>query len=334
MIYYGIIEDRQSDPLKIGRCKVRVFGVHTPNKADLPTDDLPWAMVMMPTTSASIDGIGSTSGLVEGSTVMVVFADLDQQIPIILGSLYSVPIKSADPLLDSVDPSVSLFKPNKPRNLDSFEAGSTTVDTVQGNPVPVVTGDGSFLQDSSGNPVNSGYNDLSKLVASDRCFALLRNVEGLASLSKDSVKIGNDDVKPNTILYAYKDSVGYAVGWGNRFLNSKTLVDASTVITKQDADSLLQTAVTNDIAKSIKRNLTVPVTQSMFDALCSIGYNCGFKGISDSDAWKALQSGNYKGCADAIPTILNGSGIQSSRRAKEKSLFLADGIPKNVKVSK
>ena len=43
--YYGIVEDRQ-DPLKIGRVRVRVHGVHTSSKLNLSTPDLPWAQVM------------------------------------------------------------------------------------------------------------------------------------------------------------------------------------------------------------------------------------------------------------------------------------------------
>jgi hypothetical protein len=37
MIYFGVIEERLSDPYKIGRCRVRVFGLHSENRADLPT---------------------------------------------------------------------------------------------------------------------------------------------------------------------------------------------------------------------------------------------------------------------------------------------------------
>ena len=32
--YYGIVEDRQ-DPLKIGRVRVRVHGIHTEKKGDI-----------------------------------------------------------------------------------------------------------------------------------------------------------------------------------------------------------------------------------------------------------------------------------------------------------
>ncbi|MBD3320692.1 MAG: hypothetical protein GF350_06315 [Chitinivibrionales bacterium] len=45
-IYRGVVEDNSSDPEKRGRCKVRIFGVHSPNKIEtesdgIPTDQLP-----------------------------------------------------------------------------------------------------------------------------------------------------------------------------------------------------------------------------------------------------------------------------------------------------
>lgn len=41
--WVGVVENIE-DPLKIGRCKIRIFGWHTDNLALLPTADLPWAM--------------------------------------------------------------------------------------------------------------------------------------------------------------------------------------------------------------------------------------------------------------------------------------------------
>lgn len=85
--YVGVVEDRE-DPLKIGRCRVRVVGLHTEDKAILPTEDLPWALPVLPITNASVSGIGeSPVGLVPGTWVMVIFRDPDQQFPIMLGTL-------------------------------------------------------------------------------------------------------------------------------------------------------------------------------------------------------------------------------------------------------
>jgi len=89
--FVGIVEDR-SDPLKIGRVRVRCFGWHSNDKAALPTESLPWAQVMVPTTSASTSGVGSSpTGLAEGSWVIGFFMDGQRaQTPMIMGSFHGV----------------------------------------------------------------------------------------------------------------------------------------------------------------------------------------------------------------------------------------------------
>jgi len=89
--FYGIVENR-SDPLRLGRCQVRVVGLHTHDKSQLPTADLPWAVPVQPVTSAAMNGIGySPLGPVEGSAVIIMFADEDQQQPIMLGTVGGIP---------------------------------------------------------------------------------------------------------------------------------------------------------------------------------------------------------------------------------------------------
>ena len=44
--FTGVVEDR-NDPSKLGRVKVRCLGLHTESKVDIPTEDLPWAHVML-----------------------------------------------------------------------------------------------------------------------------------------------------------------------------------------------------------------------------------------------------------------------------------------------
>ena len=73
--FVGVVEDR-NDPQELGRVKVRVYSIHTENKDDLPCEDLPWAMVVQPITSAAISGVGrSPTGIVEGTWVYGVFLD-------------------------------------------------------------------------------------------------------------------------------------------------------------------------------------------------------------------------------------------------------------------
>ena len=44
--FTGVVENRQSDPLKMGRVQVRIIGWHSENPEDCPTEDLPWAQVL------------------------------------------------------------------------------------------------------------------------------------------------------------------------------------------------------------------------------------------------------------------------------------------------
>lgn len=99
VFYTGCVENRL-DPLKLGRCQVRVLGLHTENKIDLPTIDLPWAYPMMPVNSASISGLGwSPTGVVQGTWVIIIFMDEDQQQPIMLGTLGGIPQTKSSALI-------------------------------------------------------------------------------------------------------------------------------------------------------------------------------------------------------------------------------------------
>ena len=83
--FYGIVEDRQ-DPLKVGRVPCVYTGFIQTKKTLIATADLPWCQVILPTTSATLSGLGTGHGLVEGSTVFGYFRDHAKQDPIILGS--------------------------------------------------------------------------------------------------------------------------------------------------------------------------------------------------------------------------------------------------------
>ena len=89
--WYGCVESRD-DPLELGRCQVRIVGLHTEDKIKLPTADLPWAHPMQPIISAAMNGIGYTPvGPVPGTWVVIIFRDIDQQEPIMIGSIGGIP---------------------------------------------------------------------------------------------------------------------------------------------------------------------------------------------------------------------------------------------------
>jgi hypothetical protein len=88
----GICEDNSSDPLKMGRIKIRVFGIHTDVRvgeedfSGVPVEDLPWAIPCFP-SSPTVDGISHFSVPEQGSTVVVSFLDEDKQQPIYFGTI-------------------------------------------------------------------------------------------------------------------------------------------------------------------------------------------------------------------------------------------------------
>lgn len=98
--FTGVVEDANNDPLKLGRCRVRIFGIHSEklveddqNGEGIPTDKLPWATIMAPVTSSSINGIGeSPTGIVNGTHVVGFARDgLLYQDLIIMGTLNGIP---------------------------------------------------------------------------------------------------------------------------------------------------------------------------------------------------------------------------------------------------
>lgn len=104
--FVGVVEDR-NDPHKLGRVRVRAVGYHTDDKEKIPTEDLPWAHIMMPTTTPSMSGLGvSPSWMVEGTWVVGFFRDIhEKQQPVIMGTLPGVPQEEADPSKGFNDPS-------------------------------------------------------------------------------------------------------------------------------------------------------------------------------------------------------------------------------------
>ena len=95
--FMGVIEE-VVDPKKRNRVKVRCFGYHTDDKGILTTEDLPFATVMMPNTSPSVDGIGMNHQLLKGSWVIGFFRDgPSAQDPIVMGSLASFTEEAPDP---------------------------------------------------------------------------------------------------------------------------------------------------------------------------------------------------------------------------------------------
>ena len=93
--WVGEVEDHM-DPSQLGRVKVRIIGWYTGNRTkdgassylqDLPTKELPWATVLLPTDRPQVKNAGSTTELQPGAQVLGFFLDGEEaQLPCVMGA--------------------------------------------------------------------------------------------------------------------------------------------------------------------------------------------------------------------------------------------------------
>lgn len=96
--FIGVVEERSSDQPRLGRVKVRIYGIHG-NREEIPVADLPYAQVLVPTTEPGVSGLGRNPMLTEGATVFGIFLDGEtSQLPLVLGSLPVIEVPSIDQL--------------------------------------------------------------------------------------------------------------------------------------------------------------------------------------------------------------------------------------------
>lgn len=125
-------------------------------------------------------------------------------------------------------------------------------------------------------------------------------------------------------LFAYLDSAGVAtIGYG-----STEGVRLGQHITSSEAEYKLRKDL-DWVEKCIADQVRVPLTQSQYDALCSLIFNIGAGAFADSTLLRKLNAGDYHGAAEEFPrwnkARVNGvmeplAGL-TSRRLAEQSLF-------------
>jgi hypothetical protein len=89
-IYRGVVEDN-ADPNAAGRCRVRIFGVHSSSAVGtstegIATEDLPWAEPVLGLIEGSISGYGLFSVPLQGSHVFCFFESGNHMMPRYFGS--------------------------------------------------------------------------------------------------------------------------------------------------------------------------------------------------------------------------------------------------------
>lgn len=94
----------------------------------------------------------------------------------------------------------------------------------------------------------------------------------------------------------------------------------------------------SEVAKTVERLVTVPLTQNQFDALCCFVFNVGAKKFKTSNLLKKLNKGDYQGAANQFSRWVYGGDQNSDgkvnskdalaglvkRRKAEKDLFLSE----------
>lgn len=104
--YRGVVEDN-NDPLKAGRVRARIWGLHTSQKIKddlkgIPTNELPWAEPCFGLTEGSVSGFGMWSLPLQGSHVMLFFENANLSQPRYFATMPGIPEAKAS--LDANDP--------------------------------------------------------------------------------------------------------------------------------------------------------------------------------------------------------------------------------------
>ena len=90
--WMGVVESRD-DPLNLGRCRVRIFGLHTENIQDIPTETLSWAHAGWSPNSS-----WTSSAPLVGDYVFGFFTDgASHQAPVLLAVFPGIPKNGANP---------------------------------------------------------------------------------------------------------------------------------------------------------------------------------------------------------------------------------------------
>lgn len=146
---------------------------------------------------------------------------------------------------------------------------------------------------------------------SEKGLQMIRNKEGFR---EDAYHLGKEKY--------------WTIGYGH----SGPDVKPGDKITKDQAEKLLK----NDVARfenAVNRNVKVPISQNMFDALVVFCYNVGPGAFAGSTLLKKLNKGDYKGAQeefaawnkvkDKAGNMVESKGL-TKRRAEEAALFGID----------
>lgn len=125
-------------------------------------------------------------------------------------------------------------------------------------------------------------------------------------------------------LTAYLPTVNdvLTIGWGHTGAD----VRKDSVWTQEQADEALKRDVAST-ERCINANVSVPLTQPEFDALCSLVFNIGCGAFKDSTLLRLLNASDYDGAAEQFRRWNKQNKVElaglTARRASERQLFEA-----------
>ena len=107
-IYRGVVENNK-DPEMLGRCKVRIWGIHDELKdrnqiEGIPTDTLPWAEPCLGLVEGSVSGYGMFSVPIQGSHVFCFFENGNWESLRYFATAPGLPVDNVDPSIGFNDP--------------------------------------------------------------------------------------------------------------------------------------------------------------------------------------------------------------------------------------
>lgn len=105
-MYRGVVEDNL-DPDELGRCRIRVWGIHSADKSPnsgIPTDQLPWAQPALGLLEGSQSGVGAFAVPQKGAHVFLFFEGSNWASPVYFATVPGKSEVASDPNVGFNDP--------------------------------------------------------------------------------------------------------------------------------------------------------------------------------------------------------------------------------------
>tara|TARA_R110002096_G_scaffold96692_1_gene215728 strand:+ start:424 stop:1359 length:936 start_codon:yes stop_codon:yes gene_type:complete len=119
--FFATVIEILTDPLDLGRVKIRADGVHGPEIADA---DLPYAQVVLPTTGGGKSGVGENVQMLPGARCIGFFIDGALcQLPIVIGTVPHIEVPTNAQIEDDAESALTTTRPSD----KAFQSNTNTV---------------------------------------------------------------------------------------------------------------------------------------------------------------------------------------------------------------